>query len=92
MEIQEALSYIPEDFFVPDFTHVQSIRDKDKKDLDIIGNDEIGYYKEITENNYVLVGEKSDTVVHVLNQPEIYALKIVHYHKRGDVYTMEVFL
>ena len=91
MTIQEAFSYLPEDIFKPNFDNIQTYQELSKDNLDITGDNEIGYYKEINENYHILSNDRVDNMVYIVDQPEIYAISITHYHRRGQMYAVKIY-
>jgi hypothetical protein len=91
MKLEEVFSYLPEDIFKPDVNSVQTYQELSKENLDISGDNEIGYYKEINENYHILSNDRVDSMVYIIDKPEIYAIQIVHYHRRGQMYGVKVY-
>jgi len=91
MTLEEALSFVPTESFVPPVKFVQTFEELKKEDLDISGDNEIGYYKEVSENCYILSNDRVDSMVYIVGRPDIYAVKIIHYHRRGQMYSVIVY-
>ncbi len=91
MTLEESLSYIPTEIFKPNIENVQTYEEFKKEDFDVTGDSEIGYYKEINENYHILTNDRVDVMAHIINRPEIFAIKILHYHRRGQMYGVKVY-
>lgn len=58
--------------------------------LDIEGDDEIGYYKEVSYNKFIKIHDRVDTTVY-LAEDELSAIRISHYHRRGQKYGIVIY-
>jgi hypothetical protein len=91
MTLQEALNLIPEGTYKPTVEEVQTFQEFNLENLDIYGNNEIGYFEQVNENLHVRMNDRVDTIIHTIQNSEISAIEINHYHRRGNMFSVKIY-